>query len=275
MFAIDTKIRNRIEPVVRRVMIVDPNMASARLIADIVKSVGAREVHIEHDQDRAMARARESEPGLVFIERSGPRLDGEAFARALRRSPGMARRAPIVMVTAEATAAAIKGARDAGVHEFLRKPFTSTDVFKRIEAVALKPRDWIEGVAYVGPDRRRFNSAEYSGPQKRKADAPTSAADVARATRDQAMRILKAALDQFDNDPMQALRAIGQQVETLKALARKSADIPLTTALAKLEAHLAAGAPTKASLAEPIGVVLAEAKDPIGREVEAVKLRAG
>lgn len=271
MFVIDSKIRNRIEPVVRRVLIVDPNMASARLIADIVKTAGAREVHVEHDQDRALACAREAEPGLVFIEHSGPRLDGAAFARALRRSPGMARRAPIVMVTAEATAAAIKGARDAGVHEFLRKPFTSADVLKRIDAVALKPRDWIEGVAYVGPDRRRFNSAEYSGPQKRKIDKPADAAEAARATRDQAMRILKAALDQFDNDPMQALRAIAQQVETLKGLARKSADIALTTAVARLEAHLAAGAPTKASLAEPIGVVLAEAKDPIGAEDRALQ----
>nr|6SFT_A Chain A, Two-component receiver protein CleD [Caulobacter vibrioides NA1000] len=34
-----------------------------------------------------------------------------------------------------------------------------------------KPREWVEAVAYVGPDRRRFNSADYKGPRKRKADA--------------------------------------------------------------------------------------------------------
>ena len=53
----------------------------------------------------------------------------------------------------------------------MRKPFTIKDLERRLEAVTLKPRDWVEAVQYVGPDRRRFNSAEYKGPRKRKADA--------------------------------------------------------------------------------------------------------
>lgn len=257
MFAIDSKNRSRIEAVIRRVLVVDANTAAARLIADIVKGVGAREVYIEQDQNRALVRAQEVEPGVIFTERAGPALDGEAFVKALRRSVGAARKTPVVMVTADATAATIKGARDAGVHEFLRKPFTSADLFKRIEAVAMKPRDWIEGVAYVGPDRRRFNSAEYAGPQKRKMDAPTSAAAAMRDAKDQAMRILKAALDQFDNDPMQAMRAIRQQVETLKALGKRANDILMIAAVSRLETAIAGGSATKALLAEPVAGVLA------------------
>ena len=256
MFAADAKTLSRIEPGVRRVIVADPNLAAARLLADIMKSLGAREVLVEADEARVMELARDIEPGIVFLERTGPRLDGEALARRIRRSNLTCRRAPIIMVTAEATASSIIGARDAGVHEFLRKPFTANDLMKRVENVVLKSRDWVEGIGYVGPDRRRFNSGEYAGPQKRQGDKPSSAAEAQAAAKDQAMRILKAALDQFDSDPMQAVRAIRQQAETLKALAMKRSDVPLAVAASGLEATLAAGPATRAGLAGPIGAVL-------------------
>ena len=257
MFTADAKTLNRIEPAVRRVLIADPNVASARLLVDIMKSLGAREVVTEADENRVLDHARELEPGLIFTERTGCRLDGEQLARRIRRSNLACRRAPILMVTAEATASSIKGARDAGIHEFLRKPFTAGDLFRRVENVVLKPRDWIEAIGYVGPDRRRFNSGEYAGPQKRKADKPATAAEAGVAVKDQALRILAASLAQFDSDPMQAIRATRQQAETLKALAVKTGDTRLAVAAAGLEACLAQGAPTKATLAGPINALLA------------------
>ena len=257
MFAADARVLSRIAPSIQRVVIADPNLASARLLVDIMKSLGAREVVIETDEARVMEAIREIEPGLVFTERTGPRLDGESITRKLRRSNLACRRAPVIMVTADATASSIKGARDCGVHEFLRKPFTSADLFRRVENVALKPRDWVEGVGYVGPDRRRFNSGEYAGPQKRKADKPASAAEAAIAVKDQAMRILAAALAQFDSDPLQAIRAARTQAETLKALAIKTSDAKLAVAASGLEATLRAGTATKAALAGPINALLA------------------
>ncbi len=257
MFTADAKTLNRIEPVVRRILIVDPNAASARLLLEIMKSLGAREVVTETDEGRAIEHARELEPGLIFTERTGVQLDGEQLARKIRRSNLSCRRVPIIMMTAEATASSIKGARDAGIHEFLRKPFTAGDLFKRIENVALKPRDWIQAVGYVGPDRRRFNSGEYAGPQKRSADKPKTADEAAVAVKDQAMRILTASLAQFDSDPMQAVRASKQQADTLKALAVRTGDTRLSVAAAALESCLAQGAPTKAALAGLINALLA------------------
>lgn len=241
-------------------LIVDPNMHSARLLVDIMKGLGSRDVSVEPDEKRAMSAAAALEPGIVFTERTGPGLDGESFARSLRRSHLECRRAPIIMVTAEATASSIIGARDAGVHEFLRKPFTSVDLLRRIENVALKPRDWVEAVGYIGPDRRRFNSGEYSGPAKRRSDKPASGAAAIAAGKDQAMRILASALDQFDNDPMQAARAIREQAANLKALAMKASDSRLAVAVGALEVSLAGGPVTKATVSAPIGALLAMAQ---------------
>lgn len=266
MFAVDRRLLGKLEPTVKRVLIVDPNLHAARLLLEIMKSLGAREVVIEPTEKGAMQAAAALEPGIVFTERTGEGLEGESFARSLRRSHLACRRAPIIMVTGDATASTIIGARDSGVHEFLRKPFTSTDLFKRIENVALKPRDWVEAIGYIGPDRRRFNSGEFSGPGKRKADGPATGAAAHLEAKDQAMRILAAALDQFDTDPMQAVRAIREQAATLKMLAMKVSDSRLAVAVGALEVSMADGPPTKATLAAPIGTLLAMHKvEPLTR----------
>lgn len=259
MFAADHRLLAKLAPMLRRVLIVDPNAHSARMLTEIIKGLGAAEIMVEPTSDRALKTAADLDPGIVFTERTGEKLDGEALARSLRRSHLDCRRAPIIMVTSEATATTILGARDAGVHEFLRKPYTSADLFKRVENVALKPRDWVEAVGYVGPDRRRFNSAEFSGPGKRKADKPTTGAEANAAAKDQAMRILASALDQFDSDPAQAVRAIREQASQLKALAMKASDSRLVVAVGALEVTLASGPATKETLAAPVGTLLAMA----------------
>ncbi len=259
MFAIDARVLAKLAPTLRRVLIVDPNPHAARLLTEIIKGMGAGEIVVEQSEPRALKVAGELEPGLVFTERNGDNLNGESLARALRRSSFVCRRSPIIMVTADATAKTILGARDSGVHEFLRKPFTSGDLLKRVENVALKPRDWVEAGGYVGPDRRRFNSGEFTGDRKRRADKPANGAAAMAAAKDQAMRILAAALDQFDNDPMQAVRAIREQAATLKSLAMKASDSRLAVAVGALEVTLASGPPCKATLAAPIGSLLAMA----------------
>ena len=95
MFAIDRRILARIEPVTKRVLIVDPNPHAARLLTDIVKALGARDIIVESDDARALKAAAALEPGIVFTERTGPGLDGESLSRRIRRSDMDCRRAPI------------------------------------------------------------------------------------------------------------------------------------------------------------------------------------
>lgn len=255
MFAADPKLLHRLEPEVRRVLIIDPNMAAARLLGDLMKGLGARDIYFEADERRALELCREMDPGIIFIERSGPRLDGESFTRKLRRSSLICRKAPVIMVTSDATAYSIKVARDCGVHEFLRKPYTAGDLLKRVAVVFLKPRNWIEAVGYVGPDRRRFNSGDYAGPLKRQADQAAGPGESSAQAIDQAVRILRSAITQFDSDPMQALRAIREQAVQLKAVAVAAGEARLAVAVAGLEVALNGAAPTRTSLQAPVKAV--------------------
>jgi CheY-like chemotaxis protein len=236
----------RIAAMVKRSLIVDPNAAAARLIVDLLRGLGGSEIVVEPDEKLALLACMDLEPGIIFVEHSGPRLSGESFARRLRWSNLECRKAPIIMVTGEATASTIKGARDAGVHEFIRKPFSSGDVLKRVEMVATRERDWIEAVGYVGPDRRRFNSADYSGPLKRRSDvaARTSPA----AAKEQALRILVSSVQQFDTDPAQALRSIRAQAASLRQLAATLNDGGLADSLKALDAALASPEPSSSQL---------------------------
>lgn len=233
MIGDDVKMLARLDPVVRRVLIVDANLASARLLSELMKGMGSREVVFESDEKTAMEIARDFEPSLMFVERSGPRFDGEQLVRKLRRSRLDVRQIPVIMITAEATASTIKGARDVGVHEFMVKPFTTGDLVRRIVNVATKPRPWVEAVGYVGPDRRRFNSGEYKGARKRRAETRVLAGATSEEM-DQAGKIIVAALDQFANDPAQARRALGAQGEALKSMAVTGGRSRLAIAAAEL-----------------------------------------
>ena len=171
MFNTDSKALQRIAPFIQRVMVIDSNSATAKLAGELMKQLGARNIATVTRCGRALASVAEFEPQLILTEFSAPDFDGLDFTRRLRQSPSVARKAPVIMITATATGASILGARNAGVHEYLRKPYTAGDLYRRVENVVLKPRDWIEAQSYVGPDRRRFNSGEFTGSKKRQSDA--------------------------------------------------------------------------------------------------------
>jgi DNA-binding response OmpR family regulator len=156
-------------PIVSRVVILDAHLHGARLLGDIVKQLGSREVVIETDGDLAMETVRSIEPTLILTEMSAG-LDGLAFVRTLRRSTLGCRQAPVIMLAAKPTASRIRQARDAGVHEFVRKPYASAEIVRRIEGFILRPRGWLENRHYVGPDRRRFSAESFHTPKRRRSD---------------------------------------------------------------------------------------------------------
>jgi two-component system, response regulator PdtaR len=213
--ACEIKVTGKGTVVLERVLIVDPNPANTRLLADLLRNVSLCQVHWAQNEKRGLAMARDLDPQIIFAELKAPELDGLEFTRKLRRSDLTCRDAPVVVVTTEATAQSIMASRDAGVHEFLRRPFNMGDLQKRIDAVALKKRDWVEAVAYIGPDRRRFNSADYSGPRKRRSDEGTP--EMQRIG--QALKIVKSAIGAIERDPKQVWRALKAQADALRAIA--------------------------------------------------------
>jgi CheY-like chemotaxis protein len=235
VFDQDAKIIQRMSPLLQRVLIVDPQAASPGIMGGLMRQVSQPEIWIETTNKGALKAAAKVNPQVIFTELADEAVDGVAFTRALRRSDLDCRKAPVILVTGQATAATILAARDAGVHEFLRKPFTMKDLLRRLEAVTLRPRGWVEAVAYVGPDRRRFNSGDYKGALKRQADTePTP--ELARIG--QALKILRSAILAVEQDPAQAMRAMLAQTTDLQLTAAAVSDNRLAMASGALHRYL-------------------------------------
>ena len=248
MFDGDKRVIERIAPKLKRVVVADPQPASARLFSELMRDIAQSHVWIAGATDRALRIAETCDPQLIVLELGSPEVDGLGIARKIRRSTWSCRKAPIITVTGAATAGMILAARDAGVHEFLRKPYSMKDLIRRLEAVTLKERDWVEGVAYIGPDRRRFNSGEYAGPLKRKTDGSETPY---QQKINQALKIIRAAVAASETDPEQAMRAMITQATTLQSMAT---DFRLTLAASEFYRHLMkhtqSGAPLTRALAE-------------------------
>ncbi|MBL8555467.1 MAG: response regulator [Phenylobacterium sp.] len=235
-------------PKLKRVVVADPTQASARLFSELMRDIAQSHVWVAGTTERALRIAETCDPQLIVLELGSAEVEGLAIAKKVRRSNWSCRKAPIITVTGAATAGMILAARDAGVHEFLRKPYSMKDLIRRLEAVTLRDRDWVEGVAYIGPDRRRFNSGEYAGPLKRKTDGSETPY---QQKINQCLKIVRAAVAASETDPEQAMRAMLTQATTLQTLAT---DFRLTLAASEfyrhLMKHVQSGAPLTRAAAE-------------------------
>jgi DNA-binding response OmpR family regulator len=213
-------------------LIIDPDQASIHVLRDHLRLAWGYEVHWKTSETQGWAACKALLPALIFVDLKSPEIDGLRFTRELRRSHLRCRHIPVIVSSWEPTAADAVMARDAGVHEFMRKPFSLKQVNRRIEAVTQRKRDWIEGVGYVGPDRRWFNTGEYRGARRRRTDQNLSPE---RARIAQALKIMKVALDSIETEPRQAFRSIRAQADILQCAAVAVADFTLAGAAKALK----------------------------------------
>jgi DNA-binding NarL/FixJ family response regulator len=201
----------------------------------MLHELGAAHVDLQPTNALALTALARYDPQAVVATLSGEGLDGPEFIRALRRSDLPCRGAAVIMVSHEATAAALHEARHAGAHEFLRTPCTTKDLLRRLDAAILGRRAWIEAVSYIGPDRRRFNAGDHAGSPKRPPEPPPSADE----RRFQALKILRSVIPAIDGDPVQAMRAMRAQVDELSEIAQATSDLKLSVAVGSLQRCLA------------------------------------
>ncbi|WP_269714666.1 response regulator [Caulobacter sp. NIBR2454] len=232
--SVDPKVNRRIAERLARVLIVDPQVAGARMLAALLRDIAPINATLAHSAPQALEVASNLNPTLIIVAHGAGEIDALDFTRRLRRSPIDARATPVILATSEATTAILFGARDAGVHEFLRRPYNVGDLTRRIVAV-LPPRPWIEAETYVGPDRRRFNSAEYKGPRKRRGEVRAAESKLRFA---EAAKALIAAEAMLDDNPGEAARLMKAQTAILQEATKGAPASTLTAAAADLATWL-------------------------------------
>lgn len=138
------------------VLVVDPSPHMGSLIGQMLRHLKVRRVDEVQDSDEAAARLQSHRYGAIMLNDELLPINGIALVRALRQAAeGLNRDTPVIMMSSEPDTAEIATARDAGITEFLRKPFATQQVQTRLSAILAAPRPFVEAKAYAGPDRRR------------------------------------------------------------------------------------------------------------------------
>ena len=137
-------------------LVIDPQAHMAALVADMLRNLGRRDIREAWDANQAQLELRRRAFEVVIIDDALVGPDAVELVRRLRADANSPNRlTPIIMMAAAPDAARIAAARDAGVTEFLRKPFAVIHLKSRLDGMEAHPRPFIEANHYAGPDRRR------------------------------------------------------------------------------------------------------------------------
>jgi len=153
------------------VLVVDDTMSMRNLIVSVLEVLNVGTILQASNGEQGFNLLRQHNPDIVLVDWLMEPTNGIELTKRIRNdteSPN--RMAPIILITGYSARPRVEEARDAGVTEFLVKPFTATDLTRRLQHVINNPRNFIDYNGYFGPDRRRQDDEHYSGPRRREDD---------------------------------------------------------------------------------------------------------
>lgn len=149
------------------VLIVEDNLPMLELAKSIFLSFGVGEVITAQDGEEGFRLFCKFSPDIVVVDWKMAPVNGIELAKKIRRdikSPNM--EVPIILITAHSDRERAMEARDAGVTDFLVKPFNARDLCRRVAKVLEDHPEFVRAEDYFGPDRRRHING-FSGLDKR------------------------------------------------------------------------------------------------------------
>ena len=112
-------------------LVVDDSVTMRRIIINALQRIGYTDIVEAADGRDALAKFDES-IGFIITDWNMPHMSGVEFARAVRSKPqGLS--VPIMMVTTRGAREDIVAAVEAGVNNYILKPFTPTVLKEKID----------------------------------------------------------------------------------------------------------------------------------------------
>lgn len=193
-----------------RVLLADRDSRTATLVHRIMFSFGFRTIDMVTSGEQALEHLKRKPYDLIITELTMTPVDGLELVKAIRSARDdkrIRRDIPILMLTAHAEKDNVESARDAGITEFIVKPFTAKTISNRIIQVIDNPRMFVEADSYVGPCRRRRDGPPQGTDERR---GPRNGAE--SPPNDKLQKALAPATDIITEEVISAA-----QIELLKA----------------------------------------------------------
>lgn len=155
------------------ILIVEDNKPMGELLRSILSTFGFQTIHTATNGREGFKIFCDYAPDIVLADWMMKPVNGITLARMIRtdkRSPN--RFTPVILMTGFSERRRVFQARDAGITEFMVKPFQVDVLYKRLEQIIENPRQFVDCTDFFGPDRRRKRpDPAYDGPFRRITDA--------------------------------------------------------------------------------------------------------
>lgn len=140
------------------ILLVEDDMAMRTLIRDVLSAFDIANIETANDGTRAYEMLRQFAADIVILDWVMTPMNGLEFLTKVRNADDTPNPfVPAIMLTAFTEVERVMKSRDAGITEFLAKPFTPVTLYSRIVSVIEDQRAFVRSDDYFGPDRRRID----------------------------------------------------------------------------------------------------------------------
>ncbi|MDE3016231.1 MAG: response regulator [Pseudomonadota bacterium] len=141
------------------IVIADADHQMALLVKKLLMTLGCNRIFTVTESQEVLDLMKKEQVDMIITDWQMNDTGGLDLTRHLRQSLDSPNRMiPILMMTVRVDRQDIMVARDAGVTEYLVKPFSAKGLLERIHSMVAAPRGFVLCKAYTGPDRRRVSS---------------------------------------------------------------------------------------------------------------------
>lgn len=117
-----------------KILVVDDMVTMRRIVKNILKQLGFANVEEAENGQEALQKLRVDNYGFVVSDWNMPVMTGIDMLRAIRADEKL-RTTPVLMVTAEAQQSNLVEAVQAGVSNYIVKPFTAETLQEKIAKI--------------------------------------------------------------------------------------------------------------------------------------------
>jgi CheY-like chemotaxis protein len=124
-----------------KVLIVDHEYSTRRLLRSLLAAAGAANIHDVADGESGLEAIRQLAPDVILLDWDLPGMSGAEFTRRVR-APGHSSdpNVPIILLTGHSNRSCVIEAVRLGIHEFLLKPVSSSALLTRIGSALARQR---------------------------------------------------------------------------------------------------------------------------------------
>ncbi len=116
------------------VLVVDDYKTMVRIIVNLLREIGFKNIDDAADGSSALALLAQKQYGLIISDWNMEPMSGLQLLKEVRASPSF-KKIPFIMVTAEVKLENVIAAKNAGVNNYIVKPFSADTLRQKITAV--------------------------------------------------------------------------------------------------------------------------------------------